>query len=103
MTAADLGGANADQAVVVAANTVDTIHQFDRGGVSAAADDLENVIHDLGNPGGLTTSVRNLRRRHGVKSDAASRFRLTSGGSTRNSTATWKKRMAMGLQARSFG
>ena len=40
----------------MAADTVDSIHQPQRVGLAAASDDLENIIHDLGNPGWLAES-----------------------------------------------
>ena len=53
VAAAHLGGADPDQAVVVAADAVDSVDQLERVGFAAAADDLENIVHGLGNPGWL--------------------------------------------------
>ena len=52
MTTADLRGADPDQAVVVATDAVDSIHQLQRGRLASAADDLENVIHLVAIPAG---------------------------------------------------
>ena len=56
MTAADLRGPDPDLAIVVAADTVDSIHQPQRVCPAATAHDLKSVIHDLGYPDWLTGS-----------------------------------------------
>ena len=51
MAAAHLGGSDSDKAIVVAADAVDAIDQLQGVDCTAAPDDLESVVHDLGNPG----------------------------------------------------
>ena len=51
VASAHLGGADPDQAIVVTADAVDAVDQLERVGFAAAPDDLENIVHDLGNPG----------------------------------------------------
>ncbi len=50
MTAADLRGSDPDLAIIVATNTVNSIHQPQRVCLAAASHDLESIIHDLGYP-----------------------------------------------------
>ena len=52
VTTADLRGADPDQAIVVATDTVDSIHQLERGRLASSADDLEYVIHLVAIPAG---------------------------------------------------
>ena len=56
MTAADLRGSDPDLAIVVAADTVDPIHQPQRVCPAAAAHDLKSIIHDQGYPEWLAGS-----------------------------------------------
>ena len=62
--AADLGGPDPDETIIVAADAVDPVDQPQRIRFAASPDDLKNVVHDLGNPGKLADRyAREFERR----------------------------------------